>query len=58
VLRAIEALREMPPYARDREINRGRYSHFSAEEKALLKSLEQPVRPARQPIAPPEPVLQ
>ena len=36
---AIQHLREMPPYAREREINRGRYSHFTTEEKGRLRSL-------------------
>jgi len=39
VQNAIRALREMPPYAREREIETGRYSHFSASEKEFLKSL-------------------
>ena len=39
VLQAIRALREMPPYARQREIDHGRYRNFSAEEKELLRSL-------------------
>jgi hypothetical protein len=38
VLNAIHALREMPPAVREREINTGRYSHFSAEERKLLQS--------------------
>jgi hypothetical protein len=29
-------LREMPPFAREREIKTGRYSHFSAKERAFL----------------------
>ena len=40
VERAIRALREMPPYARQREIDHGRYRNFSAEEKELLRSLD------------------
>jgi len=37
---AMRALREMPPFAREREINHGRYSHFSPEERELLKNLQ------------------
>jgi hypothetical protein len=37
VLNAMRALREMPPYVREREINYGRYSSFSAEERRLLR---------------------
>jgi len=40
VLNAMRALREMPPFAREREIDHGRYSHFSAEERELLKNLQ------------------
>ena len=39
VLNAARALREMPPFAREREIDSGRYSHFSAEERAELRIL-------------------
>jgi hypothetical protein len=39
VLNAARALREMPPYAREREIDSGRYSHFSRDERAELRSL-------------------
>jgi hypothetical protein len=35
---AMRALREMPPFAREREIETGRYSHFSPEERELLRS--------------------
>jgi hypothetical protein len=38
VLKARERLRQMPPYAREREIETGRYSQFSPEEKDLLRS--------------------
>lgn len=41
VLNAMRALREMPPYARDREIDHGRYSHFTPEERDLLRNLRQ-----------------
>jgi len=40
VLNAMRALREMPPFAREREIEHGRYSHFSAEERELLRNFE------------------
>jgi hypothetical protein len=35
----MQALREMPPFARQREIETGRYSHFSAEEREMLKQV-------------------
>jgi hypothetical protein len=38
--KALQRLREMPPYARQREIDFGRYSNFSAEERELLRSLD------------------
>jgi hypothetical protein len=38
--RAMQELREMPPFAREREIETGRYSHFSPKEKELLKGVE------------------
>ena len=38
VLNAVRALREMPPFAREREINSGRYSHFTPEERELLRN--------------------
>jgi hypothetical protein len=38
--RAMQELREMPPFAREREIETGRYSHFSPKEKELLKRAE------------------
>jgi hypothetical protein len=41
VLNAMRALREMPPFAREREIDHGRYSNFSAEERKLLRNLDQ-----------------
>jgi hypothetical protein len=40
VQRAMRALREMPPFARQWEIETGRYSHFSAEERELLRNSE------------------
>ena len=33
---ALAHLREMPPFAREREIKTGRYSHFSAKQRAYL----------------------
>jgi len=41
VLNAMRALREMPPFAREREIDHGRYSKFSAEERELLRNSHQ-----------------
>jgi len=40
VLNAMNHLREMPPFAREREINDGRYSHFTPEERQLLNHLD------------------
>jgi hypothetical protein len=40
VLNAIRALHEMPPFAREREIERGRYSHFPPEELEMLRNAE------------------
>jgi hypothetical protein len=34
-------LREMPPFAREREIETGRYSDFSPQKKALLRRFDQ-----------------
>jgi hypothetical protein len=39
VVNAMRHLNEMPPFARDREINTGRYSHFSSDERELLRHL-------------------
>jgi hypothetical protein len=39
VRQAMRALGEMPPYAREREIEHGRYRNFSAQEKDLLRAL-------------------
>jgi hypothetical protein len=36
--RALERLREMPPFAREREIETGRYSRFSPEDKQILRN--------------------
>jgi hypothetical protein len=38
--RAMERLRNMPPFAREREIESGRYSQFSLEEKQILRNGE------------------
>jgi hypothetical protein len=35
----MRALREMPPSVREREIDTGRYSHFSAEERDMLRNV-------------------
>jgi hypothetical protein len=37
--KALQRLREMPPFAREREIETGRYTNFSPQEKKLLRSL-------------------
>lgn len=36
--KAMRSLREMPPYARQREIATGRYSHFSPKDKEFLRT--------------------
>jgi hypothetical protein len=38
--KALLRLSEMPPFAREREIETGRYSHFSAAEKQILRNGE------------------
>ena len=43
VLNAMRALHEMPPFAREREIEHGRYSHFSPEEREMLRNAERRV---------------
>jgi hypothetical protein len=40
VLNAMRALHEMPPFAREREIEHGRYSHFPPEEREMLRNAE------------------
>jgi len=35
---AVERLRNMPPFASEREIESGRYSRFSAEDKRILRN--------------------
>jgi len=37
--KAMRSLREMPPFAREREIETGRYSHFSPQEKQILRTV-------------------
>jgi hypothetical protein len=41
VLKAARALREMPPFAREREIDFGRYSNFTPQEQELLRKMDQ-----------------
>jgi hypothetical protein len=36
--RAIERLRQMPPFAREREIETGSYRQFSTEDKQILRN--------------------
>jgi hypothetical protein len=40
VQKALQRLREMPPFAREREIETGRYRQFSSEEKQVLRNGE------------------
>jgi hypothetical protein len=40
VQKALQRLREMPPFAREREIETGRYRQFSPEEKQVLRNGE------------------
>jgi hypothetical protein len=40
VLNAMRVLHEMPPFAREREIEHGRYSNFSPEEREMLRNAE------------------
>jgi hypothetical protein len=42
--KALQRLREMPPFAREREIETGRYRQFSTEEKQILRNAAQPSR--------------
>ena len=44
VRNAIEALRAMPPDARARQLNSGRYDAFSPEEREFLNSASQPLQ--------------
>jgi hypothetical protein len=36
--RALERLQQMPPFAREREIETGSYRNFSPEEKQILRN--------------------
>jgi hypothetical protein len=36
--KALQRLREMPPFVREREIETGRYRQFSPEEKQILRN--------------------
>jgi hypothetical protein len=36
--KALQRLREMPPFAREREIETGRYRQFSSEDKQILRN--------------------
>jgi len=38
--KALQRLREMPPFAREREIETGRYRQLSSEEKQILRNGE------------------
>ena len=40
VQKALQRLSEMPPFAREREIETGRYSQFSSAEKQILRNGE------------------
>ena len=40
VQKALQRLREMPPFAREREIETGSYRQFSPEEKQILRNGE------------------
>jgi hypothetical protein len=42
--RALQRLREMPPFAREREIETGRYRELSSEEKQILRTAALPSR--------------
>jgi len=42
VRNAIEALRAMPPDARQRQLDSGRYDSFSPEERELVNNTSQP----------------
>jgi hypothetical protein len=37
---AMRSLKEMPPFAREREIETGRYSSLSPEDKELLRNMK------------------
>jgi hypothetical protein len=38
IQRARERLQNMPPFAREREIQTGRYSQFSPQDKQILRN--------------------
>ena len=38
IQKALQRLREMPPFAFEREIETGRYRQFSSEEKQILRN--------------------
>jgi hypothetical protein len=42
--KALQRLREMPPFAREREIETGRYRQLSSEEKQILRNAALPSR--------------
>jgi hypothetical protein len=42
--KALQRLRQMPPFAREREIETGRYRQFSSEEKQILRNAALPSR--------------
>jgi hypothetical protein len=42
--KALQRLREMPPFAREREIEIGRYREFSSQEKQILRNAALPSR--------------
>ena len=37
---AVHHLENMPPFAREREIDTGRYSHFTPAEKQILRNVQ------------------
>jgi len=58
VQNAIQALRAMPPDARQRQIDSGRYSNFSPEERELLNNASQlPLAWEKPPASTPRPPL-
>jgi len=42
--KALQRLREMPPFAREREIETGHYRQLSSEEKQILRNAALPSR--------------
>jgi hypothetical protein len=54
VRNAIETLRAMPPQVRQREIESGRFGHFSPQERQVLNNAAQlPLAPATPQTEPP-----